>query len=69
MGVLHGNYIIFYTLGLSAASYTRVKSEVQVLYRPPFLTSLDDHPPKRRPGSLSSNRLDLADTAVYASAG
>jgi hypothetical protein len=30
---------IFYTLASSAASYTQVKSEVQVLYRPPALSS------------------------------
>jgi len=37
MTLLQSNSIIFYTLASSAASTTRVKSEVQVLYRPPLL--------------------------------
>ena len=34
-GAFQRNSIIFYTLAFFAASYTRVKSEIQVLYRPP----------------------------------
>ena len=35
MDILQAISIIICTLAFSAASYTRVKSEVQVLYRPP----------------------------------
>jgi hypothetical protein len=37
MGAIDGKPFIICTLYFSAASYTRVKSEVQVLYRPPLL--------------------------------
>jgi hypothetical protein len=43
LGIFDGKSIIFCILEFSAASTTRVKSEVQVLYRPPFLY------PKRGP--------------------
>jgi len=39
IGLFNSNFIIFYTLAFSAASLTQVKSEVQVLYRPPALSS------------------------------
>jgi hypothetical protein len=46
-GVLQGKTLIFCAFAFCAASYTRVKSEVRILYRPPLLF------PKRQPASPS----------------
>ena len=50
MSILQRNFIIFCGLSFSAASYTRVKSEVQVLYRPPCFSTTCTIP---RPGKAA----------------
>jgi len=48
---IRGNVIIICLLAFYAASYTRVKSEVQVLYRPPLDYQSQNSPIKLSPCS------------------